>query len=204
MAPETPPKLQILQQWNLTPEEISEIVSENPSLRGIMFGYVAEYKARIMWFSSSEFRDLRKPDDHDRTKKGDFIFTRKGHAISVEVKSLQTATVRHESGTFVGKFQCDASDRRKITLPNRQTIETTCLLVGEFDLLAVNLFEFEKTWRFAFAKNSDLPRSKFRGYTNAQRKYLLATLMEVTWPVRPPFEAEPFRLLDEIVRERRL
>jgi hypothetical protein len=42
---------------------------------------------------------------------------------------------------------------------------TTNLVVGGFDLLAINLFEFGAEWRFAFAKNRDLPRSTFRKYT---------------------------------------
>lgn len=66
---------EILDKWALTPTELSEIVAENPSLRGMMFGYIAEYKARKMWFSDPVFTNLRKPDDHDRTRKGDFIFT---------------------------------------------------------------------------------------------------------------------------------
>ena len=87
-------------------------------------------------------------------------------------------------------------------MPNGRKIETTCLVVGEFDLLAVNLFQFEREWRFAFATNADLPGSRFSKYTPTERKYLLATLVEVTWPVKPPFQREPFKLLDEIVREK--
>jgi len=36
----------ILDYWNLTPDELSEIVSANPSLRGMMEGYIAEYKLK--------------------------------------------------------------------------------------------------------------------------------------------------------------
>ena len=39
-------------------------------------------------------------------------------------------------------------------------------------------------------------------YTREQREQILATLMDVTWPLKPPFEPEPFRLLDEIVKEK--
>jgi hypothetical protein len=74
--------------------------------------------------------------------------------------------------------------------------------MGILDLLAVNLFEFEQEWRFAFAKNRDLPRSRSSKYTPRQQKYLLATLMEITWPLKPPFQSEPFQLLDEIALEK--
>jgi len=99
-------------------------------------------------------------------------------------------------------LQCDASDRRSIRLPNGDVLETTCLVVSEFDLLAVNLFALENKWRFAFARNEDLPHATYRGYIEEQRQYLLATLMTVTWPLQPPFGAEPFRLLENIVRGR--
>jgi len=192
----------VLERWKLSAEELDEIITANPSLRGFMFGYVSEYTLRKMWFADERISNLMKYDNHDRTRKGDISFIYKGVHISVEVKSLQTRSIRKKGNEYSGRFQCDASDRRQVTLPNRQKIETTCLVVGEFDLLAVNLFEFDQEWRFAFAKNKDLPRSRFSKYTPQQRNYLLATLVEVTWPLNPPFRAEPFRLLDEIALEK--
>lgn len=167
-----------------------------------MVGYVAEYKLRKMFFEGDgRIHNLRKYDNHDRARPGDLEFTYRGALIKVEVKSLQTATIRKEGNSYVAKFQCDASDRRKVTLPNGESIVTTCLVAGGFDLLAVNLFEFEQRWQFAFARNQDLPRSRYRGYTPRQRRHLLATLVEVRLPLQPPFTGDLFRLLDEIVRE---
>lgn len=188
----------ILDRWEITAGELTEVVDANPSLRGIMLGYLAEVKLRYMWFDRQEVSGWHKYDDHDRRKKGDLVIVYKGREFIIEVKSLQTNTVRREDGIWCGKVQCDASDRRTVRLPNGRKIETTCLLVGEFNLLAVNLFESEKTWRFVFAKNSDLPRSRYKKYTKAQRNCLLATLIDVTWPPRPPFRDEPFTLLDEL------
>lgn len=194
----------ILERWGLTPAELAEIIEENPSMRGLMFGYVAEYKLRKMWFSDDRVADARKYDDHDRSKKGDLAFRYKGVEITVEVKSLQTATIEKSGDVYKARFQCDASDRRPVRLPTGEILTTACLLVGEFDLLAVNLVAFEEEWHFAFAKNSDLPRSTYRGYTPEQRQHLLATLMTVTWPTQPPFRPEPFSLLDDMVSGRSL
>ena len=36
----------ILEKWQISAEELTKIVEENPSLRGFIFGYVSEYKAR--------------------------------------------------------------------------------------------------------------------------------------------------------------
>ena len=69
-------------------------------------------------------------------------------------------------------------------------------MAGEFDILAVNLFAFENQWRFIFAKNSDLPRSTYQKYTPEQQSKLLASLVPVSWPPKPPFTDEPFSLMD--------
>jgi hypothetical protein len=192
----------ILEKWEVTPEELTELVKNNPSLRGVLLGYVAEMKLRKMWFAGSEVTHATKHDDHDRKKKGDLVVTYKGQEFIIESKSLQTAMNLKVGAKFVGRAQCDASDRRIIPLNDGTTLNTTCLLVGEFDLLAVNVYSFEEVWRFVFAKNQDLPRSKFKKYTDDQRAQLLASLVPVTWPPEPPFYGEPFRLLDEIARDR--
>jgi len=93
----------------------------------------------------------------------------KRHEFIFESKSLQTATIKKTDDGWMGNAQVDASDRRELILPDGNTIITTCLLKGEFDILAVNVFAFEDTWRFVFAKNSDLPTSSYKKYTEYQR-----------------------------------
>ena len=194
----------ILKRWQITADELAEVIGSNPSLRGMIFGYLAEVKLRRGWFSRPEVTNITKYDDHDRRKKGDLVITYKDQEFVIEAKSLQTSTIQQKEAIWTGMVQCDASDRRSISLPDGTELETTCLLVGEFDLLAVNLFAFENQWRFIFAKNSDLPRSRYSKYTPTQREHLLATLIKVTWPPTLPFRDEPFTLLDEIAQERML
>lgn len=195
-------KLTILERWQITAEELTEIVDANPSKRGNMFGYVAEVKLRKMWFSSERITHSVKYDDHDRKKKGDLVVTYKGYSFIIESKSLQTNSIKHIGDRFTGTAQCDASDRRIVTLSDGSTVNTTCLLVGEFDLLSINIFAFTNEWHFLFAKNSELPRSKFKKYTDYQRRHLLASLVPVVYPPEPPLYDEPFALLDEIIAER--
>lgn len=196
-------KKTLFERWGIKPDEIEAIVESNPSLRGILLGYIAELKARG-FFTGPAFSDHRKDDDHDRTKKGDLVVTYKGVEIRVEVKSLQTNSVKNlGNDKWVGTFQVDASDRRPIKLPNGHTVETTCLQVGEFDIVAVNLFAFGDQWRYGFALNDALPRSKSKKYTEADQKYLIATAPAISWPLERPFASDPLPLLDEIVRRRR-
>jgi len=40
------------------------------------------------------------------------------------------------------------------------------------------------------------------GLPDYQRQHLLATLVEVSWPPKPPFFDEPFTLMNEIIQNR--
>jgi hypothetical protein len=195
-------KKNILQLWEITPTELTKIIEENPSSKGLLIGYIAEYKFRKMWLENKKITDYGKADDHDRKQKGDRVIGYKKRKYAIEVKSLQSTLIKYDDQNSVwrGKTQVDASDRREIELPNGEIVNTTCLKIGEFDILAVNLFEFEQKWRFVFAKNSDLPRSKYKKYTEEQRSYLLATLIDVSWPPEPPFYSDLFDLLDDFER----
>lgn len=197
-----------LEAWELTYDEINELLTDNPSLRSFLSGYAAEMKCRSIWFEDDErATDIVKDDDHDRSKKGDIAFTYRGQRFTVEVKSLQTNNTRIRGGVRTGNFQCDASDRRWVKFADGSTIETTSLLVGEFDILAVNLHAFYDKWVFAFAKNSDLPhpnglRGKSRDYTPYQREHLLLGTMPMSDPPVAPYWMEPWSLLDELIEER--
>ena len=194
----------ILEEWQISAEELTKIVRDNPSLRGFLFGYVSEYKARAYFENHDGIDHIRKYDDHDRTSKGDISFYYKGREFRIEAKSLQTNSVsKIGEDQWSGKFQCDASDRRKIILPNGHKVDTTCLLVGEFDIVAVSLYAFGGQWRFAFAKNQDLPRpgSRSRNIHPEDREFLIKTLIDITWPLKAPFTTDVYALLDELCNE---
>lgn len=168
----------------------------------MVFGYVAEIKLRQALTASPLVTRAEKDDDHDRKKKGDLRIVYRGVEFKVESKSLQTARNKQlPSGMWSGVSQVDASDKRKVILPDGTSLLTTNLVVGEFDVLAVNCFTFEDKWHFAFAKNKDLPRSIYKGYIAEQRAHLLATTVAVTWPPTGIFRADVFSLLDELIAE---
>jgi hypothetical protein len=195
-------KHNVLAEWGLTPQELAEIIAENPSMRGLMFGFVAEYKLKKICLSREGICGLVRPRSHDRTQKGDFRFDYKGVDVRVEVKCLDTPKVRYSEGVYTGTFQCNASDTTEVTLPNGRKVTTNCLVVGGFDVLAVCLFAFGNVWRFAFALNSELPRTTWRGYTAVQQKYLLKSAMQISLPLEPPYVDDLFTVLDRLVAER--
>ena len=193
----------LFKRWGITEKELTELVDENPSLRGIMLGYVAEKKFHDTYLDHTDITEKGKDDDHNRKKKGDRRIIYKGKTFLIEVKSLQTNLVKHGGGDkWEGKSQVDASDSRFVEFPDGSTLKTTCLRRGEFDLLAVNCFAFGEKWRFAFALNEDLPPNTFKKYTEYQRGFLLPTLIGVSWPLQPPFTDNPFELLDRLCKTR--
>ena len=197
----TPPH-SLLTTWSITADELSEIVAENPSMRGLMFGFVAEYKLKKEWLLRPEIANLFRPRSHDRKQKCDFTFDYRGINVRVEIKCLDTPKVKLKDGVYEGTFQCNASDTTEVVLPNHRRVTTNCLVVDGFDILAVCLYAFGNSWRFAFARNRDLPRTTWRGYTPAQQKYLLKSAMKISWPLQAPYVTDLFRLLDGLVAER--
>ncbi len=193
-------KKTILEHWGISAHELTELVDQNPSLRGILLGYVAEKKFHNTFLNHPDISEASKDDDHNRKKKGDRRIIYKDKPIIIEVKSLQTNLVKKNAPEeWQGKTQVDASDSRVVTFPDNSTLKTTCLLRGEFDLLAVNCFAFGEQWRFAFALNSELPPNTYKKYNEYQRKHLLPSLISIEWPLKPPFTENLFELLDKFI-----
>lgn len=87
----------ILDDWDITESYLTQVVRENPSLRGMILGYVAEKKLKDFFVTCGVTEDHRKDDDHDREKKGDLTLKYKGEEIIIEVKSLQTNSIKVKS-----------------------------------------------------------------------------------------------------------
>lgn len=193
----------IFNRWDVTHKEFTDLIDENPSLRGMVLGYLAEQKLRLIFQSDKRVTSIHKEDDHDRRKKGDLVVVYKEVQFVIESKALQSNSIlANDDGTYDGKVQCDASDRRTIQLADGSSITTTCLKFGEFDILAACLFSFKNEWLFSFIRNADLPSSTYNKYSEVQRKQLIKTLIPVTLPIKPPFTNDPFRLMDDIIAEK--
>ncbi len=152
-------KNSILKRWGITESELTSLVDQNPSLRGILLGYVAEKKFHDTFLGNPNITEASKDDDHDRKRKGDRRIVYKGESFVIEVKSLQSNLVAHlGENHWCGKSQVDASDSREVTFPNGTKLKTTCLLRGDHPQLAfqsqkppVGGFWSFTTWIPAFA-----------------------------------------------------
>lgn len=165
-------------------ESLVEVIRTAPSVRGMVYGNVSEVQL-AKWLVSSGIpsSDQQRDDDHLKTK-ADRTIIWKGKQYTIQVKSLQTNSIREVGeGQFTAKIQCDASDRRRIKLPSGNIVNTTCYASGEFDILAVALQPFTGSWEFVFMKNSDLSLTTYNKYSDEDRKYLLKTLVDIEYPL---------------------
>lgn len=192
--------------WGLDVDEFNDIINANENAYSGICGYVAEVRAREQFFDTNEYiSNLSSPRDHDRSEKGDIVFDYKGEEIRIEVKSLNTQdgdiTIEQDidgDNVYKGTAQVMASDNREITLRNGKTRTTSLLEVGEFDVLAVNMFEYFEGWQFMFIKNEDLPRS-----SSSER--LLKSNPDATYPPdrsELPYSEDPFELIEETISSR--
>jgi len=184
------------------PETILKVLEETPSVRGMVYGNFAEVMfAEHLVELGVPVEDQTRDDDHAKTKS-DRTFKRGGRTYTVQLKSMQTASIkRMDDGTFSAKIQCDASDKRPVELPNGKRISTTCYKAGEFDVLAVPLQPFTGEWSYAFRLNETLPRTTHRAYDEAVRPYLLKTHVPITWPLGDDWSSDLFDLL-EVAKDR--
>ncbi len=101
----------MLDVWRITALELTEIVKANPSLRGMIQGYIGEFKLAQLLSTSARVTESFKHDDHDRSKKGDRVITYKDRRFVLESKSLQTNSVKRTEKHWAGTVQVDASDK---------------------------------------------------------------------------------------------
>jgi hypothetical protein len=178
-------------------QSLTSIIAEIPSVRGIVYGNVAEVKF-AEWLVDRGVRteDMSRDRDHLKTSS-DRTFNYKGRRLKLQLKSMQTNSIRQlENGSFTARVQVDASDRREVTLPNGHVVNTTCYVAGQFQVLAVPLQPFTSSWTFAFRLNDTLPRSNH--YSAEDNQYLLKTLVAITYPLDESagWSGDLFELLD--------
>jgi hypothetical protein len=192
-------RIERIEHWADLPTLI-KVITETPSLRGIVMGNVAEAKFEMLVLRALAGADsISKDDDHTKSKS-DRRFQLGGREYTIQLKSIQTNSLEDRGGRLLARVQNDASDKRKITLPTGKVIETTCYLIGEYDILAVPLYPFTGNWSdFAYRRNRDLSRSTSRKYSTEEQGCLLATTERISWPLDPPWTTDLVSLLDKSI-----
>lgn len=178
------------------PEIILQVLESTPSVRGMVYGNLAEVQlSRWLVDHGVPLENQLRDDDHAKTKS-DRTIVHGSRRYTIQVKSMQTSSIREDgAGGFRAGIQCDGSDRRRVTLPNGHQVETTNYVAGEFMVLATPLHPFTQRWDFAFRLNSTLDRTTSAKYAPEDRPYLLKTMVPISWPLEEPWTTELFELL---------
>jgi hypothetical protein len=180
------------------PEIVLEVLEKAPSVRGMVYGNLAEVQlSRWLVANGVPLESQLRDDDHAKTKSDRTIF-HQGRRYTIQVKSMQTNSIKQVGPErFKAGIQCDGSDRRRVTLPNGHQVETTNYVAGEFMILATPLHPFTGRWDFAFRLNSTLDRTTSSKYAPEDRRFLLKTMVPISWPVEMPWTTELFMLLTQ-------
>jgi hypothetical protein len=178
------------------PEVILQILEEAPSVRGMVYGNLAEVQfSRWLVARGVPLTDQSRDDDHAKTKS-DRTIRLDGRLYTIQVKSMQTNSIKEDGeGGFKAGVQCDGSDRRRVRLPNGHEVETTNYVADEFMVLATPLHAFTGKWDFAFRLNSTLERTASPKYAPEDRRFLLKTMVSITWPIAEPWTSDLLGLL---------
>lgn len=164
----------------------------------MVYGNLAEVQlSRWLVAKGVPLEDQLRDDDHAKTKS-DRTILHQGRRYTIQVKSMQTGSIKQrDPQRITARVQCDGSDRRRVTLPNGHTVETTNYVTGEFMVLATPLHAFTGKWDFAFRLNSTLERTTYAKYAPEDREYLLKTTVPISWPLEGPWTTELFALLSD-------
>lgn len=92
---EEPLPSNILETWRITSRDLTVLLEQNPSLRGMLLGYVAELKFQTLWLTSPEISESVKDDDYASTmrraatsaRKAGSLFWTMSHTSSSEIAS---------------------------------------------------------------------------------------------------------------------
>jgi hypothetical protein len=184
-------------RWVQT-EILLQVLAETPSVRGMVYGNLAEVQFAHWLDEHGVPLELQVRDDDHAKTKSDRTFPYDGRRYTVQVKSMQTSSIKEVGpGQFVAGIQCDGSDRREVTLPNGHHVLTTNYVAGQFMILATALHPFTGEWDFAFRLNSTLERTTYSRYAVEDRQYLLKTMVDISWPLpeNGPWSTDLFALL---------
>jgi len=141
--------------------ELELIIEENPKLRGIMQGYIAEYKLIDRLRNIFGVTEVSKIPDRHRVKR-DLQIKYLGTDITIECKSIISSTVKWDTirGTWQGTVQCKNSDA-VYSKDYLDTPKRTNLTRGGFDIMSISTYAIDGLWDAVYIENRYMPQSTY-------------------------------------------
>ena len=145
-----------------TPEELDAVITENPSLRGFLQGYLAEVALRKQLLQIPEVSSVEKIPDQ-ASEKGDLKIRYRDMDLTIEVKSVGTNTVKQDVlyDSWQGTVAVRSSDKKELEVEGVGRIRTSSIPRGGFDILAISCYAVSGKWEFMFMDNDNIPYRDF-------------------------------------------
>lgn len=188
---------------SINPSDLAVAIKNSPSLRGMILGYIAEVQFEQQVLRKiPQLSRIKEFDDHNRAEnKADRAFTYKGREILVQLKSIQTTSIKwvKTENCLIADVQNDGSDKRDVKLPNGNIVSTTNYKIGDYDILAVPLFPYTQNWDFAYKLNRNCRFTTSKKYTEEDSQYLLATTEKLKYPLTDDWSTDLLAVCELLV-----
>lgn len=176
--------------------EIEGVINDNPSLRGFLQGYLAEISLMKILKSVPGVSLVNKIPDKD-LQKGDITLMYKGTILTIEVKSVLSSSIKEDNlyDSWGGTVGCKNSDKREILLEDGTQLNTSSIVRGAFDILAISTYAVSEKWDFLFMENRFLPSTSI---SNS----LIKTQFKISPMLTPLLESSILKVLDSALEHK--
>lgn len=194
----------LAQKFEVSEDELKDMIahvfSNNLSALAFFEGYGSEYLLEKQVKRIPGVSGQHKPGDNNLEVKGDLIVQYKHTPVSIEVKNVRRKTnsenrkpklvVNLEESYWVGYFSTRSSRTRKIVFSDGSEVHTYCTIRGQYDVIAVNVFQLNGKQNFIYCLEQDLPSTSPNSTTFLTPLQCAETLqpeIAVRWPPVAPW-----------------
>ena len=180
---------------------ISYVFSNNLSALAFFEGYGSEYLLEKHIKTIPEITGHYKPGDNNLEVKGDVVVTYKDVPVSIEAKNVRRGTnsrkrkpkhiVNLEESYWTGYFSTRRPRSKLVTFSDGSQVDTYNSLRGQYDIIAVNVFQLIGKQQFVYCLETHLPSTEYiQAYTDLSPLQCQETLrgeILVRWPPVAPW-----------------
>lgn len=180
---------------------IAYVFSNNISALAFFEGYGSEYILEKIIKNVPGVSSCYKPGDNNTEIKGDLVPLYKGVPLQIEVKNVKRKTndiarkpkqiVNLEETYWTGYFSTRVARNRKLVFSDGSVGYSYNTLRGQYDIIAVNVFQITGKQQFIYCLEKDLPSTTYikskTDLTPIQCQETLRGDVSIRWPPVAPW-----------------
>lgn len=189
----------ITERYQLNIQELSEIIDLYRPLQASFDGHAGEYVfVRDYVKTCPRITNHHKPDNQDRTEKGDLTVMFEDVSVKIELKTILTGNrvqkyrnpvqISNAQGThWRARFKTRTSAYKTIKFSDGSEVNTLCVPRNQVDVFGICVRPITGRWEYMYCLTSDLPSNISSALTPLQQKELLRAEITVHWPPVDPW-----------------